>query len=73
MLHIHEGRGLDAALLLEKARKKQRDLDEIACLAYKAYLEGKGEEAADIYTAWIFGDIDKEEALSRLKQLVARG
>ena len=44
MLHIHEGRGLDATLLLEKARKKQRDLDEIARLAYKAYLEGKGKK-----------------------------
>jgi len=64
---------LDAALLLEKAKRKQEDLDEIARLAYKAYLEGKGEEAADIYTAWIFGDIDRKEALNKLKQLVARG
>ena len=63
---------MDTTLLLEKARKKQRDIDEVARLAYKAYLEGKGEEAADIYTAWIFGDIDKKEALKRLKQLVAR-
>ena len=61
---------MDATLLLRKALGKQRELDEIARLAYKAYLEGRGEEAAEIYTAWIMGEISREEALRRLKQLL---
>jgi hypothetical protein len=70
VLHIYEVGGLDAKMLLEKARAK-RELDEITRLAYKAYLKGKGEEAAEIYTAMMFREISREEALQRLKRLVS--
>ncbi len=61
---------MDTALLLRRARKRQQELDEIARLAYRAYLEGRGEEAAETYTAWIMGEISREEALRKLRQLV---
>ena len=60
---------MDAKMLLEKTRAR-KELDEITRLAYRAYLEGRGEEAAEIYTAMMFKEISREEALKKLKQLL---
>lgn len=71
MLHIHEGSGLDAALSLKKALERRQEVDKIAVLAYRLYLEGRGEEAAEVYVSWIMGEISREEALERLERLLA--
>jgi hypothetical protein len=71
MLYLHEVGELDAKVLLEKTGAK-KELDEITRLAYRAYLEGKGEEAAEIYTAMMLREISREEALKKLKQLLGK-
>ncbi len=62
---------MDAALSLKKALERRQEVDTIAVLAYRLYLEGRGEEAAEVYVSWIMGEISREEALERLERLLA--
>ena len=62
---------MDAALSLKKALEGRQEVDKIAVLAYRLYLEGRGEEAAEVYVSWIVGEISREEALERLERLLA--
>ena len=61
---------MDAAVLPRAARELREKHNDIARLFYKAHLEGRGDKASMILADWLLGEIDKKEALRKLKQLL---
>ncbi len=61
---------MDATVLPRAARELREKHNDIARLFYKAHLEGRGDKASMILADWLLGEIDKKEALRKLKQLL---
>ncbi len=57
-------------MLPRAARELREKHNDIARLFYKAHLEGRGDKASEILADWLLGEIDKKEALRKLRKLL---
>jgi len=57
-------------VLPRAARELREKHNDIARLFYKAHLEGRGDKASEILADWLLGEIDKKEALRKLRKLL---